>query len=398
MAWKLRDWWAKVTGRAARKRRRAVGVVAGVAETPRRVAAEAESIAAVGPTAKTEQASAPGAEADALVAGELRAELQQAHAERAINEIIGGFTEERWIEGEGEAAPRDPGLVISKIQQISKLPTLSGVAHRFRSLSIADIQNATEIADLINADPTLTSQVLKVSRSAYYGIKNDDLDIQSCILLIGTERIQMIASLLSGQSFLEQWDLKFKWRLLWMHSYATALLAPRLLDYFGLAPSPSLYTGALLHDIGKIILSYLYPSCYRTVLLNARQSELGLREIERDQFGVDHEEAGGVFARLNHFPEDVQAIIRYHSEPEKAEQHQVAVAVVRLANLAAQRFNLGFSGSMAGIQYDLTQLPAWQLLVGASPRDLSYVHETQFEAYLEGQAETIRKEVQGAFQ
>lgn len=320
------------------------------------------------------------------------------HVERSVAEILGDFQNEAWIHSDETSGPQPPSVVISKIQKISKLPTLSGIADRFRSLTTSEDQNAEEIAKLINSDPTLTTQVLKVASSAYYGGQANDSDISACVLRLGTDRIKMIASLLSGQSFLEEWDLKFKWRLLWTHSFATALLAQKVLEYFRLGPYPSLYSAALLHDVGKIILSYLYPGAYRNVLINAQNSGSDLKDLECHYFGIDHEEVGGVFAKLNKLPDEVCSIIRYHSSPRLAEVHQVQAAAVEIANLAAQRLNLGFSGTTRGIGIDFIRTPAWQCLSEHSDRDLTYVRDEQFDAFLEELSDAIREELEATFQ
>lgn len=316
---------------------------------------------------------------------------------KALNEILGDFSIESWILSDDVKRPKGAAEIIENVQHVAKLPTLASVANQFRRMSFAADQNADAIAELINADPTLTSQILRVSNSAYYGVFDNQIDIQQSILRLGTDRIQMLASLLSGQSFIEKWDMKFKWRLLWMHSLATALLSANVAEFFRLPHSPNLYTGALLHDIGKIVLSYLYPDLYRDILINAHQSNHNLREAEREMLEIDHEEVGGIFAKLNHFPDNVHAIVRYHSNPAECEEHHVEIAIVEVANMVAQANNLGYSGDLTGIQTPWEAMPAWQLLKTASGMQNNKSLEDAFEIFIGSEISSIQQQLRASF-
>ena len=122
----------------------------------------------------------------------------------------------------------------------------------------------------------------------------------------------------------------------------------------------------MLHDIGKIILSYLYPDQYRKILIEVQGKELDLKSIENHYFGVDHEEVGGIYAKIHRFPPAIQSSIRYHGSIGEAGENQISAALIQLANFFAHRFGLGFSGSYHDVTTDLRDLDAWPVLFYAS--------------------------------
>ena len=53
--------------------------------------------------------------------------------------------------------------------KIDELPTLPAVLPKILSLIESNRSSASDIADAISSDPAMTSKILKVANSAYYG-------------------------------------------------------------------------------------------------------------------------------------------------------------------------------------------------------------------------------------
>ncbi|MEA2455905.1 MAG: hypothetical protein QOI45_2167, partial [Thermoleophilaceae bacterium] len=91
-----------------------------------------------------------------------------------------------------------------------------------------------------------------------------------------------------------------------------------------------LLCSALLHDIGKLVLSHAYPGYPAQIHGNARTPEERLHK-ERLELGVDHALVGGVLARRWGLPNRLaMAIERHHADDAEGEP-----ALVRLADMLA---------------------------------------------------------------
>src|SRR5215213_9929557 len=89
-----------------------------------------------------------------------------------------------------------------------------------------------------------------------------------------------------------------------------------------------LLCSALLHDIGKLVLSHAYPGYPSQIHGNARTPEERLHK-ERLELGVDHALVGGVLARRWGLPNRLAlAIERHHADDAEGEP-----ALVRLADM-----------------------------------------------------------------
>jgi putative nucleotidyltransferase with HDIG domain len=137
------------------------------------------------------------------------------------------------------------------------------------------------------------------------------------------------------------------------------------------AGDSQLHLAALLHDVGKIVLSTIAPDEYRDILVTAWQENGRLEDLERERLGVDHREAGVLFARHSGLPEIVVQAIAHHDRPEAATAHRFEVALVALANYVSKAHGLGFSGArLDASDGEFAEQSAWQIVAeecGARP-------------------------------
>jgi len=121
---------------------------------------------------------------------------------------------------------------------------------------------------------------------------------------------------------------------------------------------------ALLHDVGKIVLSVIAPEDYREILLAAWQESRPLEELERARFGLTHREAGEVYLRQNNMAETVLAAVAHHHAPGDApESTRLVVAVVSIANFVSKTYGLGFSGAvLTAADGEFADLAAWSVI------------------------------------
>jgi hypothetical protein len=111
------------------------------------------------------------------------------------------------------------------------------------------------------------------------------------------------------------------------------------------------------------VLSTLSPDDYRDILLTTWNDNGRLEDLERQRLGVDHREAGVIFAKHNGLPEVVLEAIAHHDNAANAKKHRFEVALIALANYLSKSHGLGFSGSrLDETDGDLVDQPAWKVI------------------------------------
>ena len=113
---------------------------------------------------------------------------------------------------------------------------------------------------LIRVDPGLTADVLRVCNSATYGLTYRAENIQQAILRIGFREVHriMMSVIMSPALKNPQNTYAAPQTDLWNHSLAAAVASQSIAQTAGLDTDLA-FTAALLHDIGKVVLSHAVP-------------------------------------------------------------------------------------------------------------------------------------------
>jgi putative nucleotidyltransferase with HDIG domain len=132
---------------------------------------------------------------------------------------------------------------------------------------------------------------------------------------------------------------------LWEHSMACALLSQILSKSLGQPEDHSLFTGALLHDVGKIILNEYAGVEYQAILRQVMGQNRSALEAEREVLGIDHAQIGKLLADRWQFPQHISGIVERHHDPVDLDRDPLALCLVHTANLLCLMMGIGVGDS-----------------------------------------------------
>lgn len=197
--------------------------------------------------------------------------------------------------------------ILSNVLELQSMPTVFLDA-------LDNIQNpnvnAMKISNIISKDIALTTKILRLVNSAYYGFPQEITQVNNAIALLGFRTVKDIIMIMA----LKPMMLSQSGKELWEHSircaYAAQLLAESLMD----TPAEEVFTVGLLHDIGRVLFQIYDAESFEEV---SRLSDLGIDKllVEEDIFGVNHTLAGEAFAIKENLPPIISSTIRYHHDP-----------------------------------------------------------------------------------
>jgi putative nucleotidyltransferase with HDIG domain len=99
-----------------------------------------------------------------------------------------------------------------------------------------------------------------------------------------------------------------------IHAIATQRAADRVARAVGFNDRDELAVTALLHDVGRLVISRLHPGYQEFLDSSGRTPDQRMR-LEREKLGIDHAIVGGVLARRWNLPSKIAvAIERHHGE------------------------------------------------------------------------------------
>lgn len=221
------------------------------------------------------------------------------------------------------------------IASIAGLPPFPEVARRILELSRDPNSSHKEIAEVLKYDDAITANCLKLCNSSYYSLSVKVFSMTQAVNMLGLKNIIMIA-LASTKSLSAFSKSHQKYCLtkgeLWRHSVTTAIISQLLLRSSKVDEDSILFTAALLHDFGKIVLDQYMEGDDNLIELTHKEG-CSLVEAEKQVFGIDHAELGGLIAEEWKFPNMLVNSIRNHHQEISSKDIPNVESWVRLSNL-----------------------------------------------------------------
>lgn len=228
-------------------------------------------------------------------------------------------------------SPRE--LVQGNVQLLS----LPEVCLRIQQLADDPYADISEFAQLVAQDPALTTRLLKLVNSAYFGCSGRVDTISRAVNLVGIAELRNITLAMAALEVFggfehEHFDLLGYWR----HSVYTALTARCLARRAGVLHAERLFTAGLLHDIGRLLIFNLLPESAARIRQRTDQG-MDTCEAERAELGFDHAEAGSALLELWRLPKELCVTVALHHAPETAPAARLETAAVHIANQIARQ-------------------------------------------------------------
>ena len=226
-----------------------------------------------------------------------------------------------------------------KVENINSLPTIPSTLKQISKVIGDPVISLKEIGDFIGNDPALTTKILKMVNSAFYGFPGRISSASHATVLLG---LNVIKGLLVGVSVFEV--MQNTMLGLWEHSLGCAITSRLMAKRKGLKDYDDVYAAGLLHDIGKIILFLEFPKEYKETINEAELKEITIVEAERDHFVANHADIGSWLAEKWFFPRNLIEVIKYHHNPHLSKNAPVETAIVHLADIFMRANGVGFAG------------------------------------------------------
>ena len=234
-----------------------------------------------------------------------------------------------------------PPSILDLITETCELPTMPDVLVKLNEAIADPDSSADDVARVIEKDPPIATNILKIVNSAYYGLQVRVSSINLAVSILGfttTKKLALKAAVFRSFGEASRGHEAFDAPSFWKHSILTGILARSLgkaSNKLDGVHAEDLYIAGLLHDIGKIVLVQSLGPTYAAVLNESREGARSIAEIEIDKLGYTHAEVGSVLAIKWFLPEDLTVAIRYHERPTNDPFYPELSSLVALADRMA---------------------------------------------------------------
>jgi putative nucleotidyltransferase with HDIG domain len=220
-----------------------------------------------------------------------------------------------------------PGSRLAEaFEAVERFPVLIESRERVITAATAETARIGELVEAVECDVALAISVLRFANRS--GVVSSGVGgIPEAVEVLKPSGVLAIAGTAPSFDFFESnggWELKpERFRV---HALATQRAADRIGRVTGWVERDELAVAALLHDVGRLVISRLHPGYKVYFDAGSRTPEQRLRD-EREQLGIDHTLVGGVLARRWNLPQRIAvAIERHHAEDADGLAAMVATA------------------------------------------------------------------------
>ena len=226
---------------------------------------------------------------------------------------------------------------------IDRLHPIAQVALTVIRMIGDDNYSMKHIAKEVRQDQVISARAIRLCNSAFFALKVKIDTIDRALVMIGEKKLMQLVVSASLEDFFPDNEQGYSLCKggLYRHAIGTAMVSEKLAEFTGKASSEKAYTAGLLHDIGKVVLDQylapLYPLFYRRTQIDG----VNLIDVESDELGITHTEAGGRLAEHWSLPESLADTIQHHHHPEQATVDPELTHLVYLADLLMSRFLVG---------------------------------------------------------
>ena len=223
--------------------------------------------------------------------------------------------------------------VANLIRQIDTLPALPETVRRVQEATLDPLSSVRDVADIIVLDPPIAAKVLSVANSAAYGFPQRVDDVGLAVSLLGLRETYAIVLSAAVVNVFDK-SKAFDYRAFWVESMCCAAATRIIAKASGRKRQIGVFSGGLLHDIGRLALSEVASDLYSKVDQSLDGEDLIV--AEEDILGISHTEAGHLLAAHWGLPIEIAEPIRFHHKPELAVDAKENVAIVAIATHMAR--------------------------------------------------------------
>lgn len=217
-----------------------------------------------------------------------------------------------------------PAFSVVDLKETLSLETLPGMpqtAARLIRLARDPSQGPAELAVVIETDPGLTAQVLRLVNSSFFGFPCQISSVKQAIALLGIRAItNFVLCQAIFQAIPDARCVLFDRGAYWRDSLRRALFARTLGKLLAVPDVEELFAAGLLQDMAIPLLARKVPDEYSRFFYacNTSKHRVRLSQLEEHVFGWNHAIAAGIVARKWQLPETLAALIESHLTLEQS--------------------------------------------------------------------------------
>lgn len=224
-----------------------------------------------------------------------------------------------------------------RLEETLELPPLPETAQKIIRLRADPEVDISDLANIVELDPSLAAQVVSWAASPYYSAPGKIRSIHDAIVrVLGFDMVLNLAlGLALGKSFNVRVMPRAQLRDHWRHAVCMAAVVEGLVTSIEREHRPGFgmaYLSGLLQNLGQFILAEVFPPYYLNIKRHCDVNpHLPEASIEQKLIGVSSCQITAALMKAWNMPEEIVVALRHQNNPEYRGEHCVYPRILYVA-------------------------------------------------------------------
>lgn len=240
------------------------------------------------------------------------------------------------------------------VEKLNDLPTLPTVVYELNAIINNPMSSLGKIESIMEKDQAITTKVLRMANSAYYGVRGGVTKISRAVTCIGLDAVnQLVLSASVVSAFKVKGPQKFDFNLFWKHALGVGITAETIAIHLKMRNASDAFTCGLLHDAGKLVTFMIDQESFFKMIDVCKEEKISSLVAEVKHELPRHTDIGYLLTKKWNLPMAIQKTVLYHHQADVQRRSQTApeiskiIDLVMTANLIMHEHNFGNSGHEA---------------------------------------------------
>ena len=174
---------------------------------------------------------------------------------------------------------------------VAKLMAFPFTVAKVLQLADSEKSAAADLAKVIQADPVISAQLLKISNSVLFASLNRKIgSVKDAIIRVGFRETKRLVMSMSVMTLFGDKDknLGFDRAAFWHHSLVCGIISERMARHMGTVSTEEAFLAGILHDFGMLLLDEFFPAIFSRILEDTAAARTQFVKTEKTLLGVTH--------------------------------------------------------------------------------------------------------------
>ena len=205
------------------------------------------------------------------------------------------------------------------ISQVDALPSMPSIYSEIMEELQTPDASINKIGQIIAKDLGMTTKILQLVNSAFFGIPRHISSPEQAVSLLGLDTVKALVLTVGVFSKFDKIKLSgFSIEKLWTHSTITGTYSKEIAKAENIDKNliDDSFMAGLLHDVGKLVLASSFSDSLIRIVDSSRDQNLSFYEAEYQILGTTHAEIGAYLLGLWGLPNSIVEAVAFHHMPQ----------------------------------------------------------------------------------